>query len=458
MGAEKSFDRGVTLFFVLIVIASVMATCVNAPLSFDGAFFLFRVLNAHQFASDHGRLINLPLQLPVMIGARSTENLAILRILFCGTYAAIPLIGLGVSWLVCRSRGSLFIWPAMSICLGGLPGQFSFHSEATIVATLLWPALLAVLVNPSLGVLLVVALTSVAALFSHPYAGPMLAFIVAIAIAGAIVRPDSRKKSLTFALGLGALLLARALMKFDSYEGEAFGFRTVVVSFENAVIGWPLVAIGFIAIGALVALLRPGKHPEGYLLTALALAGIALVIWALHPSDWAQCNDYRYWDAPLCMSLMGCAAVQELWLRNSTEMRFDSHAPELYAIFLTGVIFLLVLSIQGLEWNRGSRRIAAELASSDRGCISFRSVPSIQGTALDFWSLGFYAIELQDRTPRTLMLPHNYSCHLFSRSGDAILVQRGAFNYTKHRGEGWFNLDDAQSRAHTHGRSYLPGT
>ena len=45
----ERFDRAVAIFLALTLIALGIATLVSAPLSFDGAFFLFRVLDTHQF-------------------------------------------------------------------------------------------------------------------------------------------------------------------------------------------------------------------------------------------------------------------------------------------------------------------------------------------------------------------------------------------------------------------------
>jgi hypothetical protein len=448
----EPFVRAVGIFFALVLLALGIATFVSAPLSFDGAFFLFRVLDAHQFAADHGRLINIPLQLPVLAAARFTENLGVLRPVFCAAYAVIPAVGLAVSWLVCRSRRpSLFIWPAVSICLVGLPGQFSFHSEAIIAVTLLWPALLTVLIGAPATVLPLVAIASIAAACSHPYAAVVLALIVFVAIVSAIVRPDSRKASLLFALGLGTLLLARTFARLDPYESHAFGVVTIVGSWNDSVIGWPLVAVALVTVAALSCLLPARSRGRMYLMAPLLLAGAALVAWAIEPANWAHCNDYRYWVAPFSMLFMSGATVEELWLRGPSEPQLQEL--RLYAVPLIGAIFLLVLSIQSLQWGVGSQRLTNDLLTSNRGCVSRANVTSIRKrTALDYWSLGFYALELQGRKPATLLLPHKFACRLFVLNGDAIFVDNGNLTYVRHRGEGWFDFNDARSRTRTAGK------
>jgi hypothetical protein len=441
---RELFDRAVAIFFAFVLLGLGIATLVNAPLAYDGAFFFFRVLDTHQFAADHGRLINLPMQLPVLIATRFTDNLHLLRLLYCAPEAAIPLLGLGLAWLVCKSqRPSLFIWPAMSICVAALPGHFSFHSEAKMVVTLLWPVLLAVLSGASAILLSLLAIVSVVAAYSHPTAVILLAFIVSVAIACAIVRPQSRRRSVGFALALGILLLVRVLTPLDSYEGQALSFATVANSFNDSVKGWPLLAIALAVLAGLSCLwtVRPSR---AYLLGPLILAGTALAAWAFQPAEWASCEDYRYWIAPVSMLFMTGATIDQLRPRGSPESQLQEF--RLYAVPIVGAIFLLVLSIQSLQWGLASRRLMSEVENAEPGCVSSKTIASIRNTALDHWSVTFYVLELQDREPETLLLPNQLACELFVLNGNATLVNLGSFNYLRPRGAGWFDFQNARSR------------
>jgi hypothetical protein len=441
----EPFARAVAIFFALVVLALGMSALVSAPLSFDGAFFLFRVLDTQRFAAYHGRIINIPLQLPVLAAAHFTQNMDLLRLTFSAAYAAIPLLGLALSWLVCKSRRpSLFIWPAMSICIAGLPGQFFFQSETIMVVTLLWPALLVVLVGGSATVLTLVAITSVAAAWSHPYAAIVLAFIIVVAMLSGIARRQSLRASLGFAIPLGALLLARILTPMDPYEVHAASFDTIAMSFNDSVVGWPLVAIALATVAAVSCLLPARSRSRTFLMAPLCLAGTAMVAWAIRPANWAACSDYRFWVAPISLLFMSGAAVEELSPRKSSEPTLQGI--RLYAVPLLGAIFFVVLSIQSLEWGLGSRRLVNDLVNSGSGCISRKTVASIRDTALDDWPVTVYAIELQGRKPKTLLLPNALTCQLFALNGDAIVVDLGAFKYVRRLGEGWFDFEDARSR------------
>jgi hypothetical protein len=304
--------------------------------------------------------------------------------------------------------------------------------------------LLAVLVVAPATVLPLVAITSIAAAGSHPNAAVVMAFIVLVAIVSAITRPQSRKASLLFALTLTALLLARIFKRLDPYERHKLAVHTIVESLHDSVIGWPLVAVALAIAAALSCLLFAPSRGRRYLMAPLLLAGTALIAWAIDPAKWANCNEYRYWVAPFSILFMSGATIEELWLRRAPEPQLQEL--RLYAVPLIGAIFFLVLSIQSLQWGLGSRRLTSDLVGSDRGCVSRTTVASIRHTALDQWQLGFYALELQGRKPRTLLLAHMGACRYFAFSGDAVFVDDRLFRIGR-RGKGWFDFDDARSRA-----------
>lgn len=444
LAASKAFSRMVGIFFGLVALTIVIATFANAPLAYDGAFFFFEVLETHRFVDYHHRLINDPLQVPVLAAAHLTDNLAVLRPFYCAGYAVIPILGLALAWLVCRSRRpSLFLWPALSICLIALPGQFSFHSEAIIMVTLLWPALLAAVLGCSPAVLGLVALAALGAAYSHPFAVMVLAFIVLVAMVSAKVQPRSPALSLGLAGWLGILLIIRAVAPLDPYEGHAAGVQTITMSLHDSVLGWPLVAVGLAAVAGLSALFPARSHSRTYVMIPLCLAGVALGVWASNPRTWANCNDYRYWVTPFSILMMSGAAIEELWLRSSPEPQLQEIRR--YALPLIGAIYLVIISIQCLEWGILSRRLVNELVSSDSGCVTRVALKGIRATAMDYWPLGFYAIELQGRSPAMLLLPHRFACALLVLNGDAIIAD-SAVKFVRPRGQGWFDFEAARSR------------
>jgi len=216
------------------------------------------------------------------------------------------------------------------------------------------------------------------------------------------------------------------------------------MSFNDSLLGWPIVAIALTLVAALGSLLGTRQRAHIFLTPPLIIAGLALIVWAIHPANWANCNDYRYWVAPISMLFMSGAAVEELWLRRLPEPQLQNL--RLYAVPLIGAIFLLVLSIQSLQWGMMSRRLATDLMNSDRGCVSRFTVASIRNTALEHWAVTFYAVELQGLKPSTLLAPDYPACQLFARNGAAILVDEWNFKYVRYPGKGRFDFEDARSR------------
>ncbi len=451
-----SFERAVAILFALVLLALGITTLVNAPLSFDGAYYLFRVLDTHQFAYDLNRLINIPLQLPVMAAIHFTQDIRLLCLTFSAAYCSVPVSGLAVLWLVCRRRPSLFIWPAMSMCVAALPGQFFFQTEAIMVPTLLWPALLTPLIGTPAAVLPLVAIASVIATASHPIAAPILALAVLVTVVSAITRPQMRRASLCFALFLGLLLIARVAAPLHEWERRTYTVQIAVNSFRNAVLGWPLVAMAFTMIAALICLFPARRSAGAYLMMPLILAGAALVAWAIQPANWAICLDYRYWAPPVSLMLMSGAAVEELWLRRSTESRLQEIRR--YAMPLIGAIFLIVLSIQSVQWALMNQRLTSDLMDSDRGCVVSNSVAWLGDTPMDHWGVTLYAVLLQGRKPNTLLLPGQFACQLFGVDGDASFVEMGTFSFVRPRGEGWFDFEDARWKTRYHRRFFEDGS
>ncbi len=396
MGSEspsfRTFDRAVALFLLLIAFGLGAAILANAPLSFDGAFYFFTLLDGHKFLAFHRRLINFPLEAPLLAAAHVTNSLGLLRLIFSASYATVPAVGLLLCWPICRvRRPSMMLWPAISTCIIALPGQFVFVAETIMAAALLWPALLAVLLGVSPAFLPLVVFASVVATVAHPAAAGPLAVITFVTIISAIIRPETRSTSLMFAVFFGALLIVRILIPLDSYESQALSLWGWIESFSRSVWGWPLVAIAFAAIAASVCLFAPEAANPLWLLGPLSFAGVALIVWAIDPEAWQSCLEYRSLVAPLSMGLMSAAAFDELWWSGRREAA--QRRVRLYALIVSGAIFLTVLSIQSLEWAQMSARFARQLAGSNRGCLVASEVTGVPDSPLGNWSAPFYAID-----------------------------------------------------------------
>jgi hypothetical protein len=430
------------LFFALVLVGLLIAAVVDAPLTYDGALFFYTVLDFHQYADFHYRYINDVVQFPMLAATHLTHNARILRLIFSSGYAAVPALGLAASWLACRRRPSLFIWSAVSICVANLPGQFSFQSEAIMAVTLMWPAVLALLAEAPPIIWPMVAATSIAASISHPCVVVPLAFVIILSAVLAFARPRSRAMSLLFGVFAVILLVRRSMFPFDAYETTTFNFNTISYSFNVAVLGWPLVAI-VSTCAAASALLRPSRrYTRIVLVGALLLSGVTLMVWAIDPTHWWKCADFRTWVAPVSLIFMAAAAFDVLWPPALSEAQLENGRR--FAFPVIGAIFFVVISIQSLLWHRMSTRLTDELLHSGSGCVPSSSFAWLRHTAMDHWATTIYATDLQALRPRTLMLPDAHSCETFARTGVVTFVDQG-FSVTTQTGEGRFNFDDARN-------------
>ena len=437
---EDRYQRGATIFFALIALTWGVTTFVNAALIYDGAFSLFRLLDRQFFVADLDRMINVPIQLPALSATFVTNRLGVLSRIFSGAYCAVPCMGLGLSWLLCRRHPSLFVWPAFSICLAELPGRFFFTNEQVMLATLFWPALLTAIFGASTLVLAMVSGITIFAAASQPVAAPTLALIMIAAIATAIIKPEVRTSSLWFGLFIGLLLLERVTVPLYDWETSSLTIATVYRSFYNAVYGWPLIATILTLAAGVTCLFRPVRYTRALLFAELAGVGVALTIWAWSPATWWRLIDFRYWATPIALALMSGAVIEELWLRRSEAQLQEIRA---VALPIVGAIFLIVLSMQSIEWQMMNHRLRDELASSGAGCVPVKSFNWIRRTPLAHWGGAFSAVENQGRMPTTLMLPSMQACESFAADGDAKFVDRGTFNFERGLQGRYFDFEEA---------------
>jgi hypothetical protein len=444
------FGRGVAIFFALVLLTTIVLIIVSAPLAFDGAYFLFRILDERQLVVEHRRLIDVVVQLPVLAALRLSRGIELPALTFSTALASTSIAGLAISWLVCRRRRpSLFLWPALSICIVTLPGLFFFQNEQLMVVTLLWPAFLVSLIGASPAVLTLVALTSVVAMASHPITAVLLGFTAIAALATATLRPAARRFSLGFAGYMVLLVLIRVAIPLDQYERDSLSMQIVDDSFNHAVWGWPLVALTLSIASAPGFIVSERRRSAAYHLAPMVLAGAALIAWAIDRNNWKTCLDYRYWVAPFSMILMAAAAIDELLPRGPAEC--ERQARRRYALPLIGATFLVVLTIQSAEWKTMSDQLRSEMVNSDQGCLQRSALYYwLQDTPLNHWGTPLYAVELQGRKPATLLLPRPFACHVFASYGVAALVDQGSFTYLKQRAQGWFDFDDAYRRTKWH--------
>ncbi|HLZ27578.1 MAG TPA: hypothetical protein VKV73_09685 [Chloroflexota bacterium] len=433
----RRFATGLA-FFALVGAGLVAAVVDDAPLTWDGAYYLFKALDLQTPFVSTNRLINAALQAPVVVASYFTSDLGVLRRVFDAAYVLVPLVSLASAWWLCRGRPGLFKWPALGICVASLPGRMFFVGESTMATDLFWPLLLGLLlVDFHAGDLLLLALLAAGLWASHPIAVALFGLAGLIAAVRAW-RSDRR----WWAVGLVCLLLAvtRALLPLSGYELESATAARLGDAFSNSVAGKPLLALACTAGVVIVWLLRPllvreSSRRLGLLYDMAAaglilLAGVILTVWASHPEQWEAALDFRFWQAPVSLALM-LPAIADALRRRSTLGRWEP------AVLACGIAFCLVVGVQAWTWTTVTRRFETSLAAQAAPCSTLTTLDDTRGASpLNHWASAVYAVLLQSRRPTMFVLADDASCQQLLATGSLAIA---AWDVRSPNG-GWFQL------------------
>jgi hypothetical protein len=431
-----------------------------APLTWDGAFLLFTVLDSGAPVAPFDRMIHVPLQIPVLVARQITDDLSTLRLLFALPYTLVPTIGVVLSWLVCRrSQPRLFIWPVLAITLGALPGQFFFTSEGPMAAALMWPILLALLVGLRPAHLPLLAVLGLAVWTAHPVSAGLLGGDGLLALVLALRDPGRRWPLLAVAAACLLPAVARVLTPLTGYEADSLTPQRLLDAYNVAVVGWPLVALACMLSAAALTLAEAwllgwrsawlGSRPGAALSMAvrtspplLALgAGAALVPWARDAASWAHSLDYRFVLHSISLGLMLVAVADSLLVADQRVLHRLWRTRRV-TVYAAGVALLVVLTVQSRSWFDLRTRFTASLVQPSTTCVPQGALPDVTGTALDHWATTSLAIVLQGRAPQRLVLSGN-GCGELATTGDV----RVAPWELRPAGSGWFQLPTSSRSA-----------
>jgi hypothetical protein len=438
------------LYFGLTSAALLFAALCYAPLCWDGSWILFAVLDSRAPVVYPARLLSIPLHSLALNSAFIPDDLRLPRIVFSATYAAIPMVALVTSWLVVRNHArSLFVWAALGIGLGTLPGQFNFLSDEIMAIHLFWPLLLSVLTGLRKSHVPVIVLCGAAIFFTHPVAAPLFAFAAGLAFIFGWRSSHDRRRMWLWALVFVALAALRFVILFSlrtAYEATELTWAMQYRHFASGVAGLPLAFSAFVLIAATMVFLSSftGRTNRKYCtplvhsveIASLVVGGSLLVIWARDPSLWMHALDFRSWALVTSLPFMVLAGLERL-LPEADQQWVATHEWDrrTTTLQIVATVFALVLSVQSTTWVNVTDRLRENLALSPNTCVSASSMGWIFRTPLYHWSTPAYAVILQGRVPRVLVL-HGASC-ADGRRSEAVRVTPSGFASRK---QGWFDL------------------
>jgi hypothetical protein len=438
------------LYFGLTIVALGFAGISGAPLSWDGSYILFKILDLQSSIPAHDRFINIPLHWVVLFVSHFTNDLSILQMVFGLVYAAIPLMVLVMSWWVVRGHAeTLFIWAALGIGLGTLPGQFCFICEAILAVLLFWPVILAILVRMHKNHVPIVLMLVIATFFAHFVSIMLFILGAGLAFAIGLRSRDDRRWMWMWAFGFGAMAALKSLIFLVSpsaYEMSQLSTDVMKFHFDIAVAGLPLMSVictwfaaSMIFISQLLS--RYPKHNFSPIihsigLISLTIAGGLLVIWARDPYLWRYAIAFRSWALFISFPFIMLAALEALIRSDQFSINEKNEWNyRLKTLRIIGVVFLLVLSIQSTAWFNLTSILRETIVQSVDSCISISSIGWLTHTPLNNWTTPSHAILLQGKAPQKLVL-NGDGCTEASFS-EAIRIAPWDL---RSRTGGWFDL------------------
>ena len=407
----RSSAAPLTITFALIAIALAVAVLSNAPLLYDGSFFLYHAINSQAIQIPQLRITFGWLQWPVVLASHVTSSFPILRALYAIPIVAAPLVGMALSWWVVRKdRPHLIIWPALGILLVDLPGQMHWIATSIRTNQLFWPILLAVFLGMPDRVVPAVVMLTIVILLLHPQVTIFLLAATLAALVTARLHPEHRRRLHAAAACFAFAAIYRAGAIEVGYESGEMSLDNQQRQWQEAVFGLPAYALVAVAVAALAIFAVPRlparMRPLAWLAPlALALSGVIFLTWAGDPGEWKSAIDYRGPSLILSLLLMGLAFLDATLRLPATADLARITRARISLTPLAAVIFCLTIVVQSGTWRGELDTLRAAMAASETPCVPDSTIPGIDSNPASFWSIPAMSLMLQDTTPDRVILP-----------------------------------------------------
>ena len=445
------------LYFGSMIAALMIAVISGAALAWDGSYHFFKLLDLQRAFVAHNRLIMYPTHSLTIFFSHYVDNLSILQLVYGLAYCFVSLGSLALCWWIARRRSpSLFIWPALGISIGVLPGQFALVFESTMVVQLFWPVMMIVInriQNRHAPLLVLLAIVMVVA---HPLSLPLLVMAVVLMFVVGIFDKYARLKMWLWAfvfIVLGLFAALHFLQTVDSYKSEWLTINFLVASFRNNLRGYSIAALMIVWVVALLVAARPmlvrlrqRVLAHAYVtweFIGIATAAALFFVWAVDPLRWSAELGYRHWVVAGSLPFIGLAALESLRqpITNLREAQAEwNHRSQI--VLCAGVICLLTLSAQSVGWIQITQHLQGIIAQSPTACVPASSIEWLNRTPLNHFSLTTYSLVIQGRTPEKVVLPDN-ACSQTDFTTGFPLTEEG--DWREWEG-GWFDMRRLRER------------
>ena len=387
---------------VLVGLGALVASLCGVALNWDGAYYLFNLLESRQSFVANGRTTNIVLQAPTLLVQSLTGDLSILRLVFGLSYLAVPVVAVLASYLVVRrNERRLFAWAVIAITVAALPGQMNPSSEALQVGQLGWPILLGAIVglrrDDPLGAVAALGSGLFVAL-GHPLGAVLLAGVAATAVL-------FRHRGVAI-VGVALLVLSivSGLHTANTYEANRLTMDTVVSSFRISLAGWVGVALGLSTAAAAMALIaersRRAALIGGCALALELVAGFLFLRWAHNPIVWAGAIEFRTFAA-----VVGVPVALVAILDAARPSKRSAGAWRELLAMTCAAVFLGTMVIGGLTVRTIDQDLTRAMQNSSGACTAEETVPGANDTLIDSWATPSRSLLLDGRQPDHIVLP-----------------------------------------------------
>lgn len=409
---------------VLAVLAIFVAAAAGAILLYDGAWFLFQIMDSHKITIPQLRISFALMQWPAIWVAQQTDSMTLTRLVFSLAVMAMPPVSIAICWWIVRKDAPwLIVWPALGVFIVDLPGQMHWIATSIRTNQLFWPILMAIFIGMPDRVVPVVTILLISALFMHPQVSIYLLAGACAAGYLAWCKPEWRDR-LT---GSALVLLFASVYRFgiigSSYETEEAAVSNQIAQWQRSVLWLPLIALVCALLVGLFLLLGRSRASSRFngkfgipVLSLIALTGaISLIIWAADASLWKTAIDYRGPSLWHSLIIMGIAFLD---VALPSHFSFRSPDSRLRILMANGaaLIFCVVIALQSLTWHLELNKIRDAMSTSRTACIAAETLPGYEDSPLNFWSLPPASIGMQSTSPDFVVLPGEL-CEVANQTG-----------------------------------------
>ncbi len=423
-------DRWILAALVISLAVAICNTVSHLPLCFDGSYFLLKVLEEQAPFCPHNRFGAAFLQLPTLVTASLTQQLAPSLAVFCFSYSVVPLLALLTSWLVLRSsKPTLIAWPAIGILLLTPPAMPGFYGDGFASALFAWPLFLMTLTPPNKAKSALILTGSALLITLYPLTIIPLAVML---ISTLLISKKNNKltvQTIVIVAGLLALIVVRIYLTAtfaSGYEKEHLGVIAAVRSLIHLLKSPGGVLSALCSLGCGVCLFLSQRRQTSALFAGSLILAILSLLFSLYRAadfdQWWQFTSYPRFLPVFYIPLMSFAFIESLSDRSSTEISSDkTWIQRAIIVNVAAVSLLATCLVQGWKWSAATDALALTIRQNKQQIIEGESLSYQNANVLAFWSTPSLAIILQGRNPQKLLLTKNRIIDL-NKTGDIYLT------------------------------------